>query len=60
MLNCLSSAITMLSKKKSVITMGHLSLFDPLCINYFEGILLGSKDLGFYVFRTLMYIVGKP
>ena len=21
---------------------------------------LGSKDLGFYVFRTLMYIVGKP
>ena len=22
--------------------------------------LLGSKDLGFYVFRTLMCIVGKP
>ena len=21
--------------------------------------LLGSKDLGFYVFRTLIYIVGK-
>ena len=33
MLNCLSSAIAMLSKKKSAITMGHLSLFDPLCIN---------------------------
>jgi len=38
MLNCLSSTITMLSKKKSAITMGHLVLFDPLCINYFEGI----------------------
>ena len=24
------------------------------------GSLLGSKDLGFYVFRTLNYIVGKP
>ena len=23
-------------------------------------ILLGSKDLGFYVFRTLICIVGKP
>ena len=22
--------------------------------------LLGSKDLGFYVFRILMFIVGKP
>ena len=22
--------------------------------------MLGSKDLGFYVFRTLMCIVGKP
>ena len=22
--------------------------------------LLGFKDLGFYVFRTLIYIVGKP
>ena len=36
---------------------------------YYEGcdniyiyiyIMLGSKDLGFYVFRTLMCIVGKP
>ena len=36
MLNYLSSAITMLCKKKSATTMGHF--FDPLCINYFEGI----------------------
>ena len=25
-----------------------------------QGELLGSKDLGFYVFRTLICIVGKP
>ena len=27
---------------------------------YDESKVLGSKDLGFYVFRTLMCIVGKP
>ena len=38
-----------------------LSLLEHLTIDfpsYF--IMLGSKDLGFYVFRTLMCIVGKP
>ena len=27
---------------------------------YNDLLLLGSEDLGFYVFRTLMCIVGKP
>ena len=26
----------------------------------YGGKVLGSKDLGIYAFRTLMYIVGKP
>ena len=29
-------------------------------IPYYGYMMLGSKDIGFYVFRTLMYIVGKP
>ena len=34
-----------------------LDMQTPLALNQ---LLLGSKDLGFYVFRTLMCIVGKP
>ena len=30
------------------------------CCTKIKTILLGSKDLGFYVFRTLICIVGKP
>ena len=31
-----------------------------VCVNQVWTSLLGSKDLGFYVFRTLICIVGKP
>ena len=31
-----------------------------LCDGNDKNKMLGSKDLGFYVFRTLMCIVGKP
>ena len=34
-----------------------LDMQTPLALNQ---LLLGSKNLGFYVFRTLMCIVGKP
>ena len=34
----------------------HELLYDKVVVE----LLLGSKDLGFYVFRTLMCIVGKP
>ena len=31
-----------------------------MVLNVLNSNMLGSKDLGFYVFRTLMCIVGKP
>ena len=38
-------------KRKVIESFGALFLLHPV---------LGSKDLGIYVFRTLMCIVGKP
>ena len=43
----------------SFIFLTYISILMPIgCYLLFD--LLGSKDLGFYVFRNLMCIVGKP
>ena len=42
-----------LKKKRFLFYFNYLLLFP-------KKLLLGSKDLGIYVFRTLMCIVGKP
>ena len=38
----------------------NFELLVVFCHGLPKGSLLGSKDLGIYVFRTLMCIVGKP
>ena len=40
--------------------LGLEGLEDHDFINYKDRMLLGYKDLGFYVFRILICIVGKP